>query len=207
MTIKDDDRPTSLTVWFDVVKATVVEGGTTTIKVELSDDPEREIVIPITLAGLGGAIADDYSDLPSSVTFGADRCYYPTNEEYTCYEDTKRIRFMAVQDSDDDDGEAVRLGFGSPLPTGVSVGSAGDADDNDHRRRQSLRGVGPSRRGGQRAPLGRGREQHQPGVAVAAFGHRVRRLQRHTRVGGGHVEPVHSLGGRPGHVAQGEGHL
>ena len=123
VTIKDDDRPTSLTVWFDVVKATVVEGGTTTIRVRLSDDPEREIVIPITLAGLGGAIADDYSGVPSSVTFGAGRCYYPTNEEYTCYEDTKRIRFMAVQDSDDDDGEAVRLGFGSPLPTGVSVGS------------------------------------------------------------------------------------
>ena len=107
VTIKDDDRPTSLTVWFDVVKATVVEGGTTTIRVRLSDDPEREIVIPITLAGLGGAIADDYSGVPSSVTFGAGRCYYPTNEEYTCYEDTKRIRFMAVQDSDDD-GEAVR---------------------------------------------------------------------------------------------------
>ena len=121
VTIKDDDRPTSLTVWFDVVKATVAEGRRTTIEVRLSDDPEREIVIPITVADLGGATTDDYSGVPSSVTFGADQCYYLTNEEYTCYETSKRIRFMAVQDSDDD-GEAVRLWIGSPLPAGVTLG-------------------------------------------------------------------------------------
>ena len=123
VTIKDDDRPTSLTVSFDVGIATVAEGATTTIDVRLSDDPEREIVIPITAAGLGGATSDDYSGVPSSVTFGADQCYYRnTNEEYTCYETSKRIRFMAVQDSDDDEDEAVGLSIGSPLPAGVIQG-------------------------------------------------------------------------------------
>ena len=45
VTIKDDDRPTSLAVSFEVGIATVVEGRGTTIEVELSEDPEREIVI------------------------------------------------------------------------------------------------------------------------------------------------------------------
>ena len=122
VTIKDDDRPTSLTVSFDVGMATVDEGETTTIKVRLSEDPEREIVIPITVAGLGGATSDDYSGVPSSVTFGADQCRYYTNEAYTCYETSKSISFMALQDSDDDDGEAVRFSIGSPLPAGVTLG-------------------------------------------------------------------------------------
>ena len=56
------------------------------------------------------------------MTFGADQCYYFTNEEYTCYEKSKQIWFMAVQDSDDDEDEAVRLSIGSPLPDGVHLG-------------------------------------------------------------------------------------
>ena len=218
VTIKDDDRPTSLTVSFDVGIATVAEGRRTTIDVRLSEDPEREIVIPITAAGLGGATSDDYSGVPSSVTFGADQCYYRyTNEEYTCYEKSKRIRLMAVQDSDDDEDEAVRLSIGSPLPAGVTLGGGRPVktvritegnDSGEVAVGLAQVGVSVSAQVSYNGPGGEHCAGHQQrGVAVAAFGHRVRRLQRHPRVGGGHVEPVHSLGGRPGHVAQSEGHL
>ena len=44
-------------------------------------------------------------------------------------------------------------------------------------------------------------------MAMAAFRYPDGRLHRHHRRGGRHVEPVCSLGVRPGHVAQGEGHL
>ena len=82
----------------------------------LSEDPGRETVIPISADHLGGATEDDYSGVPSSVTFGADECRYYTDEVYPCYETTKKITFRAVADTDDDDDEAVRLRIGSPLP-------------------------------------------------------------------------------------------
>ena len=85
VTIKDDDRPTSFTVSFErgassPGKSTVAEGGSTTVWVSLSEDPGRETVIPISADHLGGATEDDYSGVPSSVTFGADECRYYTDE-------------------------------------------------------------------------------------------------------------------------------
>ena len=77
--------------------------------VALSADPERTVTIPITKANQGGATAADYSGVPSSVVINSGE----TSATFT---------FTATADSVDDDGESVRLTFGT-LPTGVSAGT------------------------------------------------------------------------------------
>ena len=119
--ITDDDDP-EVTVSFGAATYDVAEGGSVTVEVRLSAVPERGVVIPITRCDRGVATDGDYSGVPDSVTFDAG--------------DTEEtITFSATQDSIDDDGESVRLGFGT-LPTGVSAGSRTTstvriADDDD----------------------------------------------------------------------------
>ena len=104
----------------------VDEGGTRSFYVSLSDDPGREVIIPITATGLGGASPADYSGVPQTVTFGrAAECFDSAGDIIQggiCYETSKYFTFMAEQDAVDDDGESVLLGFGAPLPAGVSAG-------------------------------------------------------------------------------------
>ena len=104
----------------------VDEGGTRSINVRLSDDPGREVIIPITATGLGGVSPADYSGVPQTVTFSrAEKCLDSDGdmiEDGICYETSKYFTFMAEQDDVDDDGERVLLGFGAPLPAGVSAG-------------------------------------------------------------------------------------
>ena len=88
---------------------TVGEGSSEVIKVILSADPERRVTISIRMLDLGGATTDDYSVVPTSLTFNSG-------------ETEKSITFAATEDSVNDDGESVRLGFGT-LPTGVSRGT------------------------------------------------------------------------------------
>ena len=104
----ESDELPEVTVSFSVVKENAAEGKTTSVGIQLNDFPKREVVIPITVTNRGGATSDDYSGVPSSVTFDSDDNY-------------KVIRFAATEDSDDD-GESVQLGIGSPLPAGVSLG-------------------------------------------------------------------------------------
>ena len=78
--------------------------------------------IPITTTNQGGAVAADYSGVPTSVTFDAG-------------ETEQTITFTAAQDTVDDDGESVLLGFGT-LPPGVSAVSPSETtvsirDDDD----------------------------------------------------------------------------
>ena len=103
---------------------TVTEGGTVTVTVELNAAPGRTLALPIPLTATStdGAWPGDYS-LPASLTFGA----HQTSRTFT---------FTAMQDSRQENAETVTLGFGTPLPTGVSVGSPATAtvtltDDND----------------------------------------------------------------------------
>ena len=99
-----------MTVQFGATTYEVVEGETVTVAVTLSEDPERTVVIPITHTPRSGADSPaDYS-VPQSVTFDAG-------------EMSKTIAFTATQDDVDDDGESVLLGFGAPLPGGVSLGT------------------------------------------------------------------------------------
>ena len=101
------DSLTEVTVKFDLGFYNVAEGGATTITVVLSAEPGREVTIPITVTHQGGATPADYSGVPSTVTFGSE-------------EDSKSFRFTATSDGEDGD-ESVLLGFGTPLPAGVSV--------------------------------------------------------------------------------------
>ena len=117
--IMDDDDP-QVTVSFGADAYTVPEGGTQSVRVTLSADPERTVVIPLTATHQGEATSNDYS-VPASVTFDA------TEIEQT-------ITFTAADDSIDDDGESVLLAFGT-LPPAVSLGTNGQAtvsiDDDD----------------------------------------------------------------------------
>ena len=113
---------TAVTVGFDASNYSVDEGGTVTVKVQLSTDPGRTVVIPITTSNQGGASSGDYSGVPDDVTFNSG----DTEKSFT---------FTATQDSVDDDNESVRLGFGT-LPAMVTAGTIAEAtvsitDDDD----------------------------------------------------------------------------
>ena len=118
--IMDDDDP-QVTVSFGADAYTVPEGGTQSVTVTLSPDPERTVEIPLTATDQGTATPADYI-VPTSVTFNSG------DREQT-------ITFTATQDAENDDGESVLLGFGPSLPTGVSLGTNGQAtvsiDDDD----------------------------------------------------------------------------
>ena len=64
----------------------------------LDVDPERTVSILLTATNENDDA--DYSGVPSSVTFNSR-------------ETSKTFSFTATDDSEDDDGERVRLGFGT----------------------------------------------------------------------------------------------
>ena len=103
---------TALTVNFGSASYAVTEGATTTVTVTLNNAPGSDATIPITSAGQDGATDDDYSGVPTSVTFAAT-------------ETSKSFTFTATHDTVDDDDEEVKLGFGT-LPTGVSAGGTSE---------------------------------------------------------------------------------
>ena len=109
VSITDDDVP-SVAVSFEQGTYTVAEGSLVTVKVTLNADPERTVTIPITKTDQGGASSADYSGVPANVTF------VPGDTEET-------INFSATEDTLNDDGESVKLGFDNTLPAGVSAGS------------------------------------------------------------------------------------
>ena len=113
VSITDDDVP-SVEVSFEQGSYTVAEGSTVTVKVTLSEDPERTVTIPLTKEGQDGASGADYSGVPANVVFNAS----DTEKSFT---------FTATADDANDDGESVKLTFGSTLPTGVSAGSTDEA--------------------------------------------------------------------------------
>ena len=118
-----DDAPATVTVSFGSAAYTVAESSTVTVTVTLDADPERTVVIPIEAANQGGASDSDYSGVPQNVTFNAG----DTSRSFT---------FTAAHDTDDDDGESVKLSFGATLPTVVTAGTPATStvtitDDDD----------------------------------------------------------------------------
>ena len=109
VTITDDDVP-SVEVSFEQGSYSVDEGDTVDVTVTLSEDPERTVTVPLTKTDQDGASSADYSGVPASVEFA------PGDTEQT-------FTFTADEDTIDDDGESVKLGFGNTLPTGVSAGT------------------------------------------------------------------------------------
>ena len=79
------------------------------VAVRLSQAPRREVAIQITATSQGGAVEADYSVVPTMLTFGAA-------------ETSKTITVTAMDDTDDEDGESVQLGFDA-LPEGIAAGS------------------------------------------------------------------------------------
>ena len=111
--ITDDDHPATVTVSYAAATYTAPEGGSAQVKVTLSPAPERQVVVLINRANQDGASNSDYSGVPPSLTFGA------TDTE-------KTFTFAATDDSDNDDGESVKLTFGT-LPIGLSEGTNNEA--------------------------------------------------------------------------------
>ena len=113
VSITDDDAPASVAVSFGQSTYSVAEGSAVTITVQLGDDPEKTVTVPVSAAGQNGASADDYSGVPASVTFNSG-------------DTSKTFTFSAAADGVDDDGESVALAFGT-LPAGVTAGTTGTA--------------------------------------------------------------------------------
>ena len=114
-------QPPQVAASFEEGAYTVDEGDSVTIAVVLDQDPDRNVTIEIVPANQGGAQDTDYSGVPQEVVFAKGE----TRKEFT---------FTAADDEEDDDGESVRLGFGT-LPHRVSAGSANETTvsitDND----------------------------------------------------------------------------
>lgn len=106
----DNDHPV-LTVEYGQESQLPAEGETVQVTARLSAVPEREVSIPTTATGQGGATAADYS-VPTSVAFAED-------------ETEKTIAFMAVEDEVDDDDTADFLfsPLGPTVPEAVDTGS------------------------------------------------------------------------------------
>ena len=105
-----DDGEVPVTVQFGATRYEVVEGAEQSVTVTLSADPERTVVIPLTHTPRSGADSPADYTVQTSVTFNTGQM-------------SKTITFTAAQDEVDDDGESVLLGFGAPLPGGVSLGT------------------------------------------------------------------------------------
>ncbi len=112
VSINDDDLPADVDVEFGQDSYTVAEGSTVTVTVTLSEDPERTVTIPISKANQGGASGSDYSGVPASVAFNSG-------------ETSKTFTFSATADTIDDDGESVKLTFGT-LPSGITEGTTSE---------------------------------------------------------------------------------
>ena len=114
--IRDDDDP-AVAVSFGSAAHSVTEGGTVEVTVTLDVDPERTVTVPLTVTDQDGASPADYSGVPASVTFDSG-------------EVLKTFTFSATQDDVDDDGESVKLTFGTPLPARVSAGTVSESTVN-----------------------------------------------------------------------------
>ena len=108
--LQDNDGIETVTVSFGAATYRATEGGSNaTVRVELDTAPGRSVTVPLTTDPGGGATAADYSGIPANVTFGASQT-------------ARTFTVTATNDSADDGGESVSIGFG-PLPGGVSAGS------------------------------------------------------------------------------------
>ena len=104
------DDTTDIGVSFDRASYSATEGGSSaTVTVELSAPAPRQVEIPLTAAGHDGATQDDWSGVPVSLTFDVG----DTSASFTV---------TAFDDTEEDNGEMVELGFGA-LPSGFVAGT------------------------------------------------------------------------------------
>ncbi len=104
----------AVTVSFDAATYTASEeGADATVTVNLSADPEREVVIPIVAEAANGGRASDFTLTSQTVTIASGST-------------SGTFRVRATDDQIDDDGETVELSFGG-LPNGVTAGAQATA--------------------------------------------------------------------------------
>ena len=114
----NDDAPATATghifISFDSAYYTATEGGDPAeVSVQLSEVSGRPVVIRLSATGHEGATEDDWSGVPESVSFDAG-------------ETSKSFRVIAVDDSVEDNGEMVELGFDN-LPNEIVAGTPSTA--------------------------------------------------------------------------------
>ena len=203
--ITDDDGP-EVRVKFTPESYTVAEGEDVAVTVLLNVDPEREVVVPVTATGQGGASASDYSGVPTTLTFSSG-------------ETSKSFTVTATDDAVDDDGESVLLGFGS-LPAGVTkalratatvtiIDDDGPAVADDGRQRERAREAWLARFGrsvaGHVAEVVAGRLTTERGsTAQWTLGNLLSLDDRQVLPGSSFVLPL-SAEGAPGWTAWGRG--
>ena len=105
----DTPQPPAVTVSFKQARYSVGESESESISVTLNVDPQRTVLIPITVTNQGDTSDADYAVLIESVTFNRG------DIEQT-------FEISASDDEDDDDGESVLLKLGASLPDRVSAG-------------------------------------------------------------------------------------
>ena len=107
VSLVDDDDP-AVTVRFGEALYEATEGGTAaTVEVEMSADPERDVIVPLVVDDIGHAVAADFTFSPTEVMFVAAG---PT---------TKSITVTANDDDVDNASRRIFFGFGA-LPDGVT---------------------------------------------------------------------------------------
>ena len=118
-----DGAPSDIAVSFGASSYTATEGETdASVTVTLSAAPSTAVNIPITLVSRNsGATAADHSTLPATVSF-------------TTSDTSRTFTITAEDDTDDDDGESITLGFGS-IPSGYEASGIStttvNLDDDD----------------------------------------------------------------------------
>ena len=127
VSLVDNDDPPEITVSFGAASYDATEGGSAaTVMVVLSADPGRTISVPVKVTDRTDTAESDYRLSTTSVTFEAG-------------DTSAALTVTADDDSDDDDGESITLGFGTPLPPGLSSAAPSSAEvslvDNDWPRR------------------------------------------------------------------------
>ena len=113
VTVENVVEPPAVTVSFGQDTYAAPEGSSIQITLTLSTDPERTVEVLLTITDQGGASSADYSVTPDKVTFNSGE----TSQPFT---------FTAADDTVDDDGESVKLGFDA-LPTGVTPSGTTEA--------------------------------------------------------------------------------
>ncbi len=112
VTLLDDDDPV-VSVSFGEAAYEATEGGSVAVTVLLSETPDREVVVPLTVSRGGGLAAGDYEGVPPSVTFGPEE----TETSFTV---------AAVDDGAQESEERLTLRFGQ-RPDRVDTGATASA--------------------------------------------------------------------------------
>ena len=107
LTVVDDDHPI-VSASFDRAAASVVEGGTVTVTVRLSETREREVVLPLVATRGANLAADEVLNVPASVTIAAGATQ-------------ARFTVTVADDAVVEGNETLTLTFGT-RPAGVTQG-------------------------------------------------------------------------------------